>query len=108
MISCERCKTENLEGSQYCDECGAPLRPNFRSNAPGSGGMVDADNNNGSHAANKQPEFASGSAAGINFASSLGSGNRATCLACNRAGPLAGQEVYARPYGIADRPLGCG
>src|ERR1041385_5749966 len=28
MITCDRCKTENLDGSQYCDECGAPLRPN--------------------------------------------------------------------------------
>lgn len=26
MTTCERCKTENLDGSQYCDECGAPLQ----------------------------------------------------------------------------------
>lgn len=25
MITCERCNTENLDGSQYCDECGAQL-----------------------------------------------------------------------------------
>jgi predicted component of type VI protein secretion system len=25
MITCERCNTENLDGSQYCDECGALL-----------------------------------------------------------------------------------
>lgn len=25
MITCERCQTENIEGSQYCDECGAAL-----------------------------------------------------------------------------------
>ncbi len=25
MITCERCNTENLDGSQYCDECGAIL-----------------------------------------------------------------------------------
>jgi hypothetical protein len=25
MITCERCHTENIEGSQYCDECGAIL-----------------------------------------------------------------------------------
>jgi hypothetical protein len=25
MITCERCHTENLDGSQYCDECGAAL-----------------------------------------------------------------------------------
>jgi hypothetical protein len=26
MITCERCQTENIEGSQYCDECGAALQ----------------------------------------------------------------------------------
>ena len=77
MISCERCKTENLDGSQYCDECGAPLRPNFRSNAPGAANlMADPDGNNGSHTPNKQPEFASGSSNALNFASSVGPGNR--------------------------------
>ncbi|HYE13625.1 MAG TPA: FHA domain-containing protein [Pyrinomonadaceae bacterium] len=25
MIACERCHTENLDGAQYCDECGAVL-----------------------------------------------------------------------------------
>ena len=25
MTTCERCGTENLEGAQYCDECGATL-----------------------------------------------------------------------------------
>jgi hypothetical protein len=25
MIICERCSTQNLEGSRYCDECGAAL-----------------------------------------------------------------------------------
>jgi hypothetical protein len=25
MITCDRCHTENLEGAQYCDECGAAL-----------------------------------------------------------------------------------
>jgi hypothetical protein len=25
MITCQRCQTENIEGSQYCDECGAAL-----------------------------------------------------------------------------------
>ena len=25
MITCERCATENLNGSRYCDECGAAL-----------------------------------------------------------------------------------
>lgn len=31
MTTCERCSTENLEGSQYCDECGAPLMASVRS-----------------------------------------------------------------------------
>jgi hypothetical protein len=31
MTTCERCNTENLEGSQYCDECGAPLSASARS-----------------------------------------------------------------------------
>jgi hypothetical protein len=53
MITCERCKTENLDGSQYCDECGAPLKPNTRSGGPGVEG-------NGRKAASSslQPEFA--------------------------------------------------
>jgi hypothetical protein len=25
MITCGRCQTQNLDGSQFCDECGAPL-----------------------------------------------------------------------------------
>ena len=25
MITCERCRTQNLDGSRYCDECGAAL-----------------------------------------------------------------------------------
>lgn len=49
MITCDRCKTENLDGSQYCDECGAPLRPNGR-----------PPSRNGSHAPapDAHPEFA--------------------------------------------------
>jgi len=75
MITCERCKTDNLEGSQYCDECGAPLRPNFRSHAPDAGGLkANPDGQNGSRApASKQPQFASGSNPALNLASSLGS-----------------------------------
>ncbi len=60
MITCDRCKTENLDGSQYCDECGAPLRPNGRPNPvtriPVNGG------GNGNHAPvpGPHPEFAGG------------------------------------------------
>jgi hypothetical protein len=78
MITCERCKTENLDGSQYCDECGAPLRPNFRSTPGGPTGLKpEADGQNGSHApVIKQPEFASGSTSSVNYASSLGAERR--------------------------------
>jgi hypothetical protein len=31
MITCERCQTENIDGSQYCDECGATLQPGVAS-----------------------------------------------------------------------------
>jgi pSer/pThr/pTyr-binding forkhead associated (FHA) protein len=34
MITCERCHTENLDGSQYCDECGAILANQRRTAAP--------------------------------------------------------------------------
>ncbi|HSB29644.1 MAG TPA: FHA domain-containing protein [Pyrinomonadaceae bacterium] len=65
MITCDRCKTENLDGSQYCDECGAPLRPNGRpiiGHTPPSNG----DGQNGSHAPSPQQraEFAGGHISG--------------------------------------------
>src|SRR5215813_838313 len=59
MITCERCKTENLEGSQYCDECGAPLKPNnSRSASGGVTGRFDGNGRNSS-AIPSHPEFAS-------------------------------------------------
>lgn len=33
---CERCNTENLEGSQYCDECGGPLQRAARADSSGA------------------------------------------------------------------------
>ena len=73
MITCERCKTENLDGAQYCDECGAPLRPNPRPRVDGGKMMrMDGDGQNGSHSpsAVPQPELASGkAAASVNLSS---------------------------------------
>jgi len=60
MITCDRCKTENLDGSQYCDECGAPLRPNGR---PVVGPKLHKNGDgNGSHSPSPgaHPEFAGG------------------------------------------------
>lgn len=80
MITCDRCKTENLDGSQYCDECGAPLRPNGRPapyqppsgyQPPGNRGNHQHNGENGSHAPSQgtQPEFAAGRrvSAGLSF-----------------------------------------
>jgi len=80
MITCERCKTENLEGSQYCDECGAPLRPNSRagdSRFNVQQGPQSQNGQNGSHAPSKVPQevAASQGAAALNLSSSLGSRN---------------------------------
>ena len=77
MITCDRCKTENLDGSQYCDECGAPLRPNGRpaSNPNAGGGYQPPGSHpgqNGNHAPSQgtQPEFAGRRvSAGLSFSS---------------------------------------
>ena len=69
MITCDRCKTENLDGSQYCDECGAPLRPNGRRSPPQN---RPAPGGNGTHAPspNAQPQVAGGRvSAGLSFSS---------------------------------------
>lgn len=34
MITCERCNTQNLDGSQYCDECGSLLSVSLRTKKP--------------------------------------------------------------------------
>lgn len=44
MITCERCQTENVDGAQYCDECGLPLTAAGASAAgrAAAGGQSDA------------------------------------------------------------------
>jgi FHA domain len=79
MITCQRCKTENLEGSQYCDECGAPLKPNNSGAEPRFNPIhSNPDGQNGSRKSAKipQPEIAAGQGApAMNLSSSLGSRN---------------------------------
>ena len=60
MITCDRCKTENLDGSQYCDECGAPLRPNGRPPNNQVRPPQGMEGHNGTHAQapNTHAEFA--------------------------------------------------
>ena len=44
MTICERCSTENLEGSQYCDECGGPLGSSAAAQAKKSIGTGNSGN----------------------------------------------------------------
>ncbi|MGZ8848555.1 MAG: FHA domain-containing protein [Pyrinomonadaceae bacterium] len=48
MITCERCSTENLDGSRYCDECGAALwlagKSADRPRAQGNGSAGQSNN----------------------------------------------------------------
>ena len=47
MITCERCGTQNLDGSRYCDECGAAMwlagKPTPRPSPPGNGSSVESN-----------------------------------------------------------------
>lgn len=52
MTTCERCKTENLDGSQYCDECGAPLKVSARKKKSSPTGDTGGETNG------KKPEQA--------------------------------------------------
>ena len=96
MITCERCKTENLDGAQYCDECGAPLRPNSRPN-PSAGKMFkrEHEGQNGSHSPSSipQPELAAGkAAAGVNLSSSVGSNDKAHARLVIERGKSVGKQ----------------
>lgn len=96
MITCERCKTENLDGSQYCDECGAPLRPNLRSNPPDVGSIRgEVEGQNGSRAPSQipQPEVAAGKgAAAVNLSSSRGSNDKAHAKLVIERGKSVGKQ----------------
>ena len=100
MITCERCKASNLDGGQYCDECGAPLRPNSRPKSgppPPSKGLVkgEAEGQNGSRAptAVPQPEVATGKAgAALNVSSALSSNDKAHAKLLIERGKSAGKQ----------------
>ena len=98
MITCERCKTENLDGSQYCDECGAALRPNSNSRASAPGNVShfkpDGDGQNGSRAPvpAPQPEAAGKAAAAVNLSSSHGSSDKPHAKLVIERGKSAGKQ----------------
>ena len=100
MITCERCKNENLDGAQYCDDCGAPLRPNAASRSdrdlsePNSI-KAEGDGQNGFHspAAVPEPELAAGqAAAAVNLSSSGGSKNKAHAKLVIERGRSVGKQ----------------
>jgi FHA domain-containing protein len=100
MITCERCKNENLDGAQYCDDCGAPLRPNAGSRAgiDSAGANLfkpEADGQNGSRspAAVPQPELAAGkAAASLNLSSSGGAADKAHAKLVIERGKSVGKQ----------------
>lgn len=99
MITCERCKTENLDGAQYCDECGAPLRPNPRSNSglhPSGANFFKAEpegqNGSRSRAQVPQPEVAGKAAAGVNIPSSSQSNAKAHARLVIERGKSVGKQ----------------
>ena len=109
MITCERCKTENLDGAQYCDECGAPLRPNLRSNAgnhPSGANLFKSDaegNGSRSPAAVPHPEIAGKAAAGLNLSSQPGSTEKAHAKLVIERGKSVGKQFM---LSAADSQIG--
>lgn len=94
MITCERCKAANLDGGQYCDECGAPLRPNSGPN-PSAVNLLKPEGQNGSHspAGIPQPELAAGKAgAAINLSSAAASGEKAHARLVIERGKSVGKQ----------------
>ena len=100
MITCERCKNENLDGAQYCDDCGAPLRPNAgsrsdRDPAEPNSLRAEGDGQNGFHsaAAVPEPELAAGqAAAALNLSSSGGSKNKGHAKLVIERGKSVGKQ----------------
>ncbi len=100
MITCERCKTENLDGAQYCDECGAPLRPNVRPKAganPSGANLfrVEGDGQNGSRSPSPVPQreiAANKAAAGIGLPSPIKSNEKAHARLVIERGKSVGKE----------------
>jgi hypothetical protein len=94
MITCERCKASNLDGGQYCDECGAPLRPNPRSNAA-TGNFKVEPRQNGSHSPSEipQPEAAAGkSGAALNVSSAASASGKAHARLVIERGKSVGKQ----------------
>ena len=95
MITCERCKSSNLDGGLYCDECGAPLRPNSGPD-PSAVNMFSAEpeGQNGSRSPSQvpQPEAAGKAGAAVNRSSSVGSSDKAHAKLVIERGKSVGKQ----------------
>jgi pSer/pThr/pTyr-binding forkhead associated (FHA) protein len=111
MITCERCKAANLDGGQYCDECGAPLRPNPRSNpAVDASGVnlikAEPEGQNGSHspADVPQPEIVGRkSGPALNVSSSAGSTEQAHAKLVIVRGKSVGKQFLLNSAEVSRR-----
>jgi hypothetical protein len=65
---CERCNTENLDGSQYCDECGGALGTAPQTQADAVGDMFSASSSDGGNSPRPAPTFLSGGQEGASGA----------------------------------------
>ena len=89
MITCERCQTENLEGAQYCDECGAAL-----------GAAAAAGNN----AAPRRLTYDDAGAEVMPFAADSGAARRAPAEPSPAAVSKPQQAVSPLRTSLASRP----
>lgn len=95
MITCERCKASNLDGGQYCDECGAPLRPNSGPSSSGVNKLKMEPGQNGSHSPSEipQPEMADGKAgAALNLAAAAAGSDKAHSRLVIERGKSVGKQ----------------
>jgi hypothetical protein len=99
MITCERCKASNLDGGQYCDECGAPLRPNSQPNLGANPSAVNrlkvGPGQNGSQSPSEipQPELAAGKAgAALNISSAANASDKAHARLVIERGKSVGKQ----------------
>ena len=81
MITCERCRTQNLDGARYCDECGAALW------LAGQSGNGSSSQGNGADGASNRDSSATVVRAANPSASVVLSSQLSTAIVSNQAPP---------------------
>ena len=115
MIICERCATENLNGSRYCDECGAALwlagksgglsLPGAKKNGSDNGGSKDASATVAQAAVKRSAPLISEQQTSL---PPVGSGTIAHATLVIERGNSAGKQFPFEQPGRQYWPLGCG